>query len=121
MTNEIMTTKGGSITTAAFNSLEGITSTALKSFEEFTGQLFQSIATCSANRNERKVRIAKINAELQAYLAKEENNLKLKSGGMTVVQQTYEGQLNRAELTFEERKELLNQFSGYILQIVGCC
>ncbi len=92
---------------------------ALKGFESFTGGLFQAIATCSANRNERKVRIAQINAELQAYLAKEESNLKLKSGGMDVVQKTYEGQLNRAELSFEERKELLNQFSGIILQIIG--
>lgn len=98
-----------------------VATTALAEFQSFSDGLFQSIATCSANRNERKVRIAKINAELQAYLAKEENNLKLKSGGMAMVQQTYEGQLNRAELTFEERKELLNQFSGIILKIVGCC
>lgn len=94
---------------------------AVKNFQNFSGNLFQSIVTCRQSSNERKVRIAEINAELRAYLAKEENNLKLKSGGMAILQQTYEGQLNSVELTFEERKELLNQFSGIILNIVGCC
>lgn len=98
-----------------------VATAALTEFQSFSDGLFQSIATCSANRNERKVRIAQINAELQAYLAKEESNLKLKSGGMGEVRQIYEGQLNKAELSFEERKELLNQFSSIILKIVGCC
>ena len=109
MLNEIMTTTGANVPAAE-----------LSKFESFSGGLFQAITTCSTNRNERKVRIAQINAELTAYLAKEENNLKLKSGGMALVQQTFEGQLNKAELTFEERKELLNTFSGIILKIIGC-
>lgn len=91
---------------------------AVKNFENFSGNLFQSIVACKQSSNERKVRIAQINAELQAYLAKEESKLKLKSGGMDMVRQVYEGQLNKAELSFEERKELLDKFSGIILQLI---
>lgn len=53
-------------------------------------------------------------------LEEEKSNLQRTLGGMAAMQQVYEGALNKADLTFEERKDLLNQFSTVILTLAGC-
>lgn len=102
------------------NLSKGTTSVALQGFDNFVGGMFSGIVACNQNNNERKVRIAQIKAELEAYILKHKNELELKTNGMNNLRIIFEGQLNASSITFEEKKQLLNQFTETLLKIVGC-
>lgn len=97
-----------------------VATAALTEFQSFSDGLFQSIATCNANRNERKVRIAQINAELQAYLGKLEKELTISLDILKALQMSCERALDKTDLSFQEKKEFLEMFTDKMLKLAGC-
>lgn len=93
---------------------------AVKNFENFSGNLFQSIIACKQSSNERKVRIAQISAELQAYLGKLEKELTISLDILKALQMSCEQALDKTDLTFQEKKEFLEMFTDKMLKLAGC-
>ena len=93
---------------------------AVKNFENFSGNLFQSIVACKQSSNERKVRIAQINAELQAYLGELEKKLTISLDILKALQMSCEKALDKTDLSFQEKKELLEMITATMSKLTGC-
>lgn len=92
---------------------------AVDSFKDLTTGLFQSIAVMHHSNNQRKVAIENIRAEVNKYLASLDADLQKSMKLMTEFRQLFETELDKTDLSFSERKSLLEIFVDAMLKAAG--
>lgn len=93
---------------------------AVDGFKDVTNGTFQTLATMNLNNNKRKVLIQQIKADVEMYLANLDANLQKSMEIMNNLRAVYEKQLDDSNLTFDEKRMLLNDFANYMFRTIGC-
>lgn len=93
---------------------------AVDGFKDVTNGTFQTLATMNLNNNKRKVLIQQIKADVEMYLANLDANLQKSMEMMNHLRAVYEKLLDDSNLTFDEKRTLLNEFANYMLRTIGC-
>ncbi|MBR2361091.1 MAG: hypothetical protein IKA80_00390 [Spirochaetaceae bacterium] len=93
---------------------------AVDGLKDVTNGLFQTLGTMNYNNNKRKVIIEKIKGEVTMYLAKLDAELRPSMEVMNHLRDLYEKRLDDSNLTFDEKRTLLNEFANYMLRTIGC-
>lgn len=93
---------------------------AVDGFKDVTNGTFQTLATMNLNNNKRKVLIQQIKADVEMYLANLDANLQKSMEVMNHLRDLYEKRLDDSNLTFDEKRTLLNEFANYMLRTIGC-
>ncbi len=88
---------------------------AADGLKDVTNGLFQTLGTMNYNNNKRKVIIEKIKGEVTMYLANLEFDATISKYAMDVIRSSFESTLNQANLSFQERMEILDKFTGAML------
>lgn len=92
---------------------------AVDGFKDVTNGTFQTLATMNLNNNKRKVLIEKIKGEVTMYLAKLDAELQKSMKCMDIFHAFYEKRLDDSNLTFDEKRTLMNDFVKYMLEVIG--
>lgn len=93
---------------------------AVDGFKDVTNGTFQTLATMNLNNNKRKVLIEQIKGDVRKYLANLDADLRPSMEVMNRLHAVYEKQLDDSNLTFDEKRTLLNEFANYMLRTIGC-
>lgn len=93
---------------------------AVDGFKDVTNGTFQTLATMNLNNNKRKVLIQQIKADVEMYLANLDANLQKSMEMMNHLRAVYEKLLDDSNLTFDEKRMLLNEFANHMLRTIGC-
>ena len=92
---------------------------AVDGFKDVTNGTFQTLATMNLNNNKRKVLIQQIKADVEMYLANLDANLQKSMEMMNHLRAVYEKLLDDSNLTFDEKRTLMNDFVKCMLEVIG--
>lgn len=92
---------------------------AVDGFKDVTNGTFQTLATMNLNNNKRKVLIEQIKGDVRKYLANLDADLQKSMKGMDIFHDFYEKRLDDSNLTFDEKRTLMNDFVKCMLEVIG--